>query len=125
MSTTGTCEQVCCNCSFCTKPSTAVSKLIAGPGVYICNECVGLCCDILQQEAGAQSRPQLKPWEGEHTLEEVLAILPQVGAASAQLETAFGEWVRTARTLGATWARIGEALHMTRQSAWERFSGEE
>jgi hypothetical protein len=34
-------------------------------------------------------------------------------------------WVRRARALGATWARIGEALGMTRQSAWERFSGEE
>jgi isopropylmalate/homocitrate/citramalate synthase len=34
------------------------------------------------------------------------------------------EWVRKARALGATWARIGETLGMTRQSAWERFSGE-
>jgi hypothetical protein len=33
--------------------------------------------------------------------------------------------VRRARALGATWARIGDALGMTRQSAWERFSGEE
>jgi hypothetical protein len=33
--------------------------------------------------------------------------------------------VHRARALGATWARIGEALGMTRQSAWERFSGEE
>jgi hypothetical protein len=30
-----------------------------------------------------------------------------------------------ARAMGVTWARIGEALGITRQSAWERFSGEE
>jgi hypothetical protein len=34
-------------------------------------------------------------------------------------------WVRRAGELGVTWARIGAALGMTRQSAWERFSGEE
>jgi len=33
--------------------------------------------------------------------------------------------VRRARALGVTWARIGETLGMARQSAWERFSGEE
>jgi len=33
--------------------------------------------------------------------------------------------MRKARLLGATWARIGAALDMTRQSAWERFSSEE
>lgn len=33
--------------------------------------------------------------------------------------------VLKARALGVTWARIGETLGMTRQSAWERFSGEE
>jgi ATP-dependent Clp protease ATP-binding subunit ClpX len=37
-------------CSFCGKPKTEVGKLIAGPGVYICNECVGLCGEILQKE---------------------------------------------------------------------------
>jgi len=30
-------------CSFCGKPHTAVAKLVAGPGVYICDACVGLC----------------------------------------------------------------------------------
>jgi predicted DNA-binding transcriptional regulator AlpA len=37
-------------CSFCGKPASVVAKLIAGPGVYICNECVGLCDDILVEE---------------------------------------------------------------------------
>ena len=44
---------------------------------------------------------------------------------SAQVEQNLTGWVRRARALGVTWARIGAALGMTRQSAWERFSGEE
>lgn len=38
------------NCSFCGKPAAEVAKLIAGPAVYICNECVGLCDDILAEQ---------------------------------------------------------------------------
>jgi ATP-dependent Clp protease ATP-binding subunit ClpX len=37
-------------CSFCGKHQRQVNKLIAGPGVYICNECVDLCVDIIAQE---------------------------------------------------------------------------
>ena len=34
-------------CSFCGKSQKQVKTLIAGPGVYICNECVDLCAEIL------------------------------------------------------------------------------
>ena len=37
-------------CSFCGKPQDAVKRIIAGPGVYICNECIGLCSNILEDE---------------------------------------------------------------------------
>ena len=37
-------------CSFCGKPKKRVEKLIAGPRVFICNECVGLCNEILDEE---------------------------------------------------------------------------
>jgi ATP-dependent Clp protease ATP-binding subunit ClpX len=37
-------------CSFCGKAKSAVSRMIAGPGVYICNECVGLCNEIIAEE---------------------------------------------------------------------------
>ncbi len=54
-------------CSFCRKPQEKVRRLIAGPGVYICDECVDLCNDILDEEfaglAGA-SRGHLKPTPG-------------------------------------------------------------
>ena len=38
------------NCSFCGKDQDEVKKLIAGPSVYICNECVDLCNDIIEEE---------------------------------------------------------------------------
>ena len=37
-------------CSFCGKSQHEVRKLIAGPSVYICDECVELCVDIIREE---------------------------------------------------------------------------
>lgn len=37
-------------CSFCGKPQEVVKKIIAGPGVYICDECIALCQDIIDEE---------------------------------------------------------------------------
>lgn len=39
-------------CSFCGTSQTATAKLIAGPNVYICQDCVALCVDIIMQEKG-------------------------------------------------------------------------
>ena len=37
-------------CSFCGKPQSSVKKIVAGPGVYICDQCIGLCTSILEEE---------------------------------------------------------------------------
>ena len=37
-------------CSFCGKTQESVKRIIAGPGVYICNECIGLCSSIIEDE---------------------------------------------------------------------------
>ena len=37
-------------CSFCGKREGQVKRLIAGPGVFICDECIDLCCDILHDD---------------------------------------------------------------------------
>jgi ATP-dependent Clp protease ATP-binding subunit ClpX len=42
-------------CSFCGKSQKQVRKLIAGPGVYICDECIELCNEIIEEELGAAS----------------------------------------------------------------------
>ncbi|MEI7955069.1 MAG: ATP-dependent Clp protease ATP-binding subunit ClpX [Verrucomicrobiota bacterium] len=43
-------------CSFCGKGHSDVKKLIAGPGVYICNECIEVCSSILEKELGGTSQ---------------------------------------------------------------------
>src|SRR5213080_1323957 len=45
-------------CSFCGKSQKQVKKLIAGPGVYICDECIDLCNEIIEEEL--TESPELK-----------------------------------------------------------------
>jgi hypothetical protein len=109
-------------CSFCLKLTAEVETMVAGPGVFICDDCVSACVQII---AG---KPRVMPpsqWEQELSDEDMLAHLPKVAAAGAQVDRQLTSWVRKARARGITWTRIGTALGMTRQSAWERFSGEE
>ena len=51
-------------CSFCGKYQNKVDKLIAGPNVYICNECIDLCSDILLEEKAREvvERSEKKTW---------------------------------------------------------------
>ncbi|MFO1489210.1 MAG: ATP-dependent Clp protease ATP-binding subunit ClpX [Verrucomicrobiota bacterium] len=46
-------------CSFCGKSHAEVKKLIAGPGVYICDNCIVLCKNVLDKEAEAAAKKQL------------------------------------------------------------------
>ncbi len=112
-------------CSFCLKPDTEVKRLVAGPAVYVCDECVDLCCQIIEDTPEGPTAPRLLPWDRTDSLQVTLANLPNVARAQAQVEESLLGWVRRARKLGATWAQIGEALGITRQSAWERFAAEE
>ena len=63
-------------CSFCGKSQKEVKKLIAGPTVYICDECISLCNDIIAEEFEAdepQTKPQVKipkPIEIKQSLDE-------------------------------------------------------
>lgn len=45
-------------CSFCGKSHSEVKKLIAGPGVYICNECIDVCSTILRKELAGNAEPK-------------------------------------------------------------------
>ena len=55
-------RNVCC--SFCGKSQSEVGRLIAGPGVYICDECVDLCVSVLQDESGMYNRKQTREQDG-------------------------------------------------------------
>ncbi len=62
------------HCSFCGKSQDAVRKLIAGPSVYICDECVDLCNDILREELKDDTPPVKRELPTPH---EIRAILDQ------------------------------------------------
>ena len=47
-------------CSFCGKSQKQVKKLIAGPGVYICDECIDLCNEIIEEELSETSELKLE-----------------------------------------------------------------
>jgi ATP-dependent Clp protease ATP-binding subunit ClpX len=110
-------------CTFCLKGTEAVETMVAGPGVFICNECVGLCVDLMANKPA--DPPSRAAWEQQLTDDGLLDLLPKIAAASEQVDQQLAGWVRKARDRDITWTRIGAALSMTRQSAWERFSGEE
>ena len=48
------------HCSFCNKSQHEVRKLIAGPSVFVCDECIDLCNDIIREEAQANARASIR-----------------------------------------------------------------
>ena len=61
-------------CSFCGKSKESVKKFISGPNVYICNECISLCNEILAEEEEREAQEQTVP---SPTPEEIKAVLDQ------------------------------------------------
>ena len=106
-------------CSFCGKAQNRVGKLIAGPDACICNECVDLCNEILEEE-----RPRIDPprqWSDD----QLLRALTHSQANVQQADAVVHDFVAKLRSRGISWTRIGEALGVSKQAAWERFSGED
>ena len=103
-------------CSFCRKNQDQVEKLIGGPGVYICGACVEICNTIL--DGGAA--PEFTGWESmsdEALLATLAPSVRLVDNARDMLQT----HVNLLRDRGVTWGKIGNALGVSRQAAWERF----
>jgi hypothetical protein len=111
-------------CSFCGKASTEVDKLVAGPGVAICNGCVALADTVIEGYRGKPTGARLPVWES-WSDDQMLHHIPRMAVVAHQVEEDLRAWVQELRRRGVTWSRIGAALGVTRQSAWERFSGEE
>ncbi|KAF0098905.1 MAG: ATP-dependent Clp protease ATP-binding subunit ClpX [Thiobacillaceae bacterium] len=62
-------------CSFCGKSQHEVRKLIAGPSVFICDECVDLCIDIIREDVGKD--PEKESGDKLPTPQEISAVLDQ------------------------------------------------
>ncbi|KHF29729.1 ATP-dependent Clp protease ATP-binding subunit ClpX [Anoxybacillus sp. BCO1] len=59
-------------CSFCGKTQEQVRKLVAGPGVYICDECIELCTEIVQEELGSEEEVEFKDVPKPKEIREIL-----------------------------------------------------
>ena len=67
-------------CSFCNKPQSQVRKLIAGPsGVYICDECIDVCAEIMEEEFEYENTRNINPFDDINLLkpEEIKAFLDE------------------------------------------------
>ncbi len=64
-------------CSFCNKAQSDVKTLIAGPGVYICNECIALCREIVEEEGESLSKKDSNDFASLKKPGEIKALLDQ------------------------------------------------
>jgi ATP-dependent Clp protease ATP-binding subunit ClpX len=110
------------HCSFCGKSQHQVEKLIAGPRVFICNECVRLCQKIVDDDAfrPPADTPVFKPLEQPD--DQLLSQLASVAVAADGGREFMQQIVDELRRREVSWADIGKTLGVSRQSAWERFS---
>lgn len=113
------------HCSFCGKSQHDVEKLVAGPAVFICNECVAKCnafmalpVDAPQPDTEVRSIQQLETLPSER----LLHWLKVEAALYEHAATGLGRTVDVLRKRKVSWAAIGEALGISRQAAWDRFS---
>ena len=111
------------HCSFCGKAQTEVKTLVAGPGVFICDECVQLCQSIITKQAATQT-PQEVPGSllpDNAPTENLLKTLAGYNGAFASVDAAMQDIVDILREREVSWATIGQALAVSRQAAWKRF----
>ncbi|MFS8630344.1 MAG: ATP-dependent protease ATP-binding subunit ClpX [Bacillales bacterium] len=59
-------------CSFCGKSQDQVRKLVAGPGVYICDECIELCTEIVEEELGTEEEFDFQDVPKPHEIRAIL-----------------------------------------------------
>jgi hypothetical protein len=107
-------------CTFCFKSQHEVRKLVSGPfNVFICDECVGLCNEIIAGRNPKSSKiGSIEELPTDRLLQRLQPIEDTLQGKSNQLQ----QVVDTLRSRELSWAQIGAALGISRQSAWERFS---
>ena len=108
------------HCSFCRKSQVDVERLIAGPGVHICNVCVELCNKVLEDTKDVAVTPQ-SAFQDYWASEQLLKNLKLYESAFEDVGRRMQDVVDILREREVSWAQIGEALGVSRQAAWKRF----
>lgn len=110
-------------CSHCLLPRAAVGPLLHSPLATICRDCAQRAVERFDAEGvtGVDDPRRLAPqWQGVDD-GALLRRIADIAGARDGVEDHLADWVGRARGRGISWARIGQTLGMTRQSAWERF----
>ena len=107
-------------CSFCFKSQHEVKRLISGPfNIFICDECVDLCNEIIGGRKPKSSKiGSIEELSTERLLQRLQPIEDTLQGKGNQLQ----QVVEVLRSREVSWAQIGAALGISRQSAWERFN---
>ena len=83
-------------CSFCGKPQDQVRRIVAGPGVYICDECVSLCQEIVAEDTGSRNHADMtalpKPAELKAVLDQY--VVGQEAAKKALAVSVYNHYKR-------------------------------
>jgi ATP-dependent Clp protease ATP-binding subunit ClpX len=110
-------------CSFCAKSQHDVKKLIAGPAVFICDSCTALCANIVANtpDADPTAAPKLD-WPSEMPTDNLLSVLKAQERTHEDVAARLQRSVEILRKREVSWQQIGDALGISRQAAWERFS---
>ena len=103
-------------CSFCGKSDKEVTRLIGGPGVYICNACVSICNKVLEATPVV-----FNGWQ-DMTDDQLLDALKIAEATVDATRSVLQTQIEELRRREISWDKIGNALGISRQAAWERFS---
>ena len=129
------------HCAFCGRDNNSVGKMIAGPGVAICNECVAACQNVIDGTTppkGARDRkseasgrtsgerteeggPRFGAWDQLDT-ETLLSAVERTDGTIRSIRAIQNDQVAVLRERNTSWSVIGNALGISRQSAHERFS---
>lgn len=104
-------------CSFCRRDHHHVDKLVAGPGVFVCDRCV----ELAQKAMAGKAIPDFPGWSSLSDDELLTSLVAAVDGAR-RADDAVGDVVRELRGRTISWERIGGALGVSRQAAWERFA---
>jgi hypothetical protein len=112
------------HCSFCRKGQQDVNALIAGPGVYICNECVEMAGEVFQKLGRVEKKVPFVAAEHFRGLDSA-RLLDLVGRIEPVHQDVAGQQdliVGILREREVSWADIGASLGVSRQAVWRRFA---
>jgi ribosomal protein L37AE/L43A len=116
-------ENVIASCSFCGKPDSTVQRLVAGPGVYICNECVELSAAIIADAAhtSAEEVSRRRSQYYDRSTDDILAMLPALVRGADRVEAELAGWISRLRDRGTDWQTIADAVGVSTEGARQRF----